>query len=290
MRIPAFLVDTTWLATVVGAPTLRVFDVTIFLHLDPDGAGYVPESGRENFNAVHIPGAQFIDLLQEFSDPDAKVPLMMPAATRFCELAGHYGVGDYSCVVAYSSGSPMWATRLWWMFRSIGFENCAVLDGGLAKWQREGRATTNAHASYSPAALTPRPRPELWANKDEVLRAMNDSTVCTINALSPAVYSGEKNMYGRPGHIPGSRNVFYDTLLDPAEGTYLPPAQLKSLFDAVGAFERPRVIFYCGGGISATMDALGLTLAGHPNIAVYDGSMMEWVADPALPLKLGAEA
>ena len=99
-----------------------------------------------------------------------------------------------------------------------------------------------------------------------------------------------KNMYGRAGHIPGSRNVFYDTLLDQATGRWLPAAQLKPLFDDVGAFGKPKVICYCGGGISATMDALALTLCGHPDIAVYDGSMMEWVADEALPLKLGMEA
>ena len=290
MKIPGFLVDTAWLATALGAPDLRIFDATVFLHLNRDGTGYAPESGREKFATTHIPGAQFIDLLQEFSDPAAKVRLMMPAPARFCELASKYGVGDDSCVVIYNSGTPMWATRLWWMFRSVGFDNCAVLDGGLEKWRREGRATTDAPARFASASLTPRPRPNLWANKDDVLRAINDAAVCTINALSPAVYSGEKNMYGRPGHIPGSRNVFYDTLLDRAEGAFLPPARLKALFDAVGAFERRRVICYCGGGISATMDALGLTLAGHPDVAVYDGSMMEWVADPALPLKLGAEA
>ncbi len=290
MKVPGFVVDTTWLEAALGAPNMCIFDATVFLHLNPDGRGYVPESGREKFAAAHIPGAQFIDLLREFSDPKAKVRFMMPTPARFCELAGKYGVGDDSCVVTYSSGTPMWATRLWWMFRSVGFDNCAVLDGGLDKWQREGRPTTDAPAEMASASLTPRPRPNLWADKDDMLRAMSDSAVCTINALSPAVYSGEKNMYGRPGHIPGSRNVFYDTLLDPAEGTFLPPALLKARFDAVGAFERPRVIVYCGGGISATMDALGLTVAGHPNVAVYDGSMMEWVADPALPLKLGAEA
>jgi thiosulfate/3-mercaptopyruvate sulfurtransferase len=121
-----------------------------------------------------------------------------------------------------------------------------------------------------------------------MLKAMTDPAVCTINALSPEVYRGDKNMYGRAGHIPGSHNVFYNTLLNPADGTFLPPADLKLRFDEVGAFGRPRVIAYCGGGISATMDALALTLAGHPDIAVYDGSMMEWVADPALPLHCGA--
>ena len=106
---------------------------------------------------------------------------------------------------------------------------------------------------------------------------------------TPAVYSGEKNMYGRPGHLPGSVNVFYACLLDPADGTLLPAARLKPLFDSVGAFGKPRVICYCGGGISATMNALALTLAGHPDIAVYDGSMAEWGNDATCPVAEGEE-
>ncbi len=290
MQIEGPLVSTDWLAARLDAPGLRVLDATVFLHVNPDGPGYIPESGRAKWGEAHVPGAQFVDLLQTFSDPNAKVRFMMPSAERFCELAGALGVGDDSAVVVYSAGSPMWATRLWWMFRSVGGDNCAVLDGGWEKWQREGRPVTAATSAFPPARLTPRPRPGLWAGQDDVLRAMQNPAVCTINALSPEVYRGDKNMYGRPGHIPGSHNVFYNTLLDPADGTYLPVDRLKACFAAVGAFARPRVIFYCGGGISATMDALGLVLAGHPDVAVYDGSMMEWVADPALPLKLGAEA
>lgn len=290
MNIPGFLASTEWLAAELGAADLCLLDATVFLHPNPDGAGYLPESGRAQFDAGHLAGAVFIDLLEEFSDPAAAVRFMMPSAERFCALAGRHGVGDQSRVVVYSSGSPMWATRLWWMFRSVGFERCAVLDGGLAKWLREGRPVTTQPASPAPAVLTPAPRPQRWANKDDMRRAMAEDAVCTINALPPAVYSGEKNVYGRPGHIPGSHNVPYESLLDPADGSFLPAFRLKALFEKVGAFERKRVIVYCGGGISATMDALALTMAGHPDIAVYDGSLMEWVADPTLPLRLGREA
>ena len=290
MQLPAPLVSTDWLAAQLTQPGLRLLDATVFLHINPDGAGYIPESGRAKWAEGHIAGTQFVDLLGEFSDQTAAVRFTMPSAAQFCARAGALGVGDDATVVVYSSGSPMWATRLWWMFRSVGFDRCAVLDGGLARWLAEGRPVTTATRSYPAATLTPRPRPALWASQRDVLQAIDDAGVCTINALSPAVYNGEKNMYGRPGHIPGSRNVFYDSLLQADTGTFREPAALKPLFEAVGAYEKPRVICYCGGGISATMDALALVMTGHPDIAVYDGSMMEWVADPALPLKLGSEA
>ena len=290
MPVPGPLVTTQWLAAALNDPRLRVLDATVFLHPNPNGAGYIPESGAARWAAAHIPGAQFVDLIAAFSDPASAVRFTMPAAVRFGELAGALGVGNDSTIVIYSSGSPMWATRLWWMFRSVGWDNCAVLDGGLAKWQHEGRAVTTAVAHFPAVPVTVAPRPALWADRHEVLAAMDNTAVCTINALSPSVYSGEQNTYGRAGHIPGSQNVFYNNLLNAEDETWCRPAQLRPLFEAVGAYARPRVICYCGGGISATMDALALVLTGHPNIAVYDGSMMEWVADPQLPLSLGADA
>ncbi|MGD9604500.1 MAG: sulfurtransferase [Gammaproteobacteria bacterium] len=287
MKLPSALISTEWLARNLEAPALRVYDATVFLHINNPGPGYTPESGREKWRAAHVPGADFIDLLGEFSDQNSPVRFTMPSPARFAELAGAIGIGDDTAVVLYSAGSVMWSTRVWWMLRSIGFDNAGILDGGWEKWQREGHPVSAEHRPYPRATLTPRPRPGLWADRDDMLKVMNNPAVCTINALSPEVYRGDKNMYGRPGHIPGSHNVFYNTMLDPANGTYLSPPELKSRFDAVGAFDR-RVVVYCGGGISATMDALALTLAGHPDVAVYDGSMMEWVSDPALPLNLGA--
>ena len=93
--------------------------------------------------------------------------------------------------------------------------------------------------------------------------------------------------YGRKGHIKGSRNVPYAALLGP-DGAFLGDDALRELFTAVGALSRPRVICYCGGGISATMDALALTRLGHPAVAVYDGSMSEWSRDPDMPMETGA--
>jgi thiosulfate/3-mercaptopyruvate sulfurtransferase len=289
MQLPGPLVSTEWLAGHLAEPSLRIFDTTVFLHINQPGPGYTPESGRAKWQAAHVPGAGFIDVLDEFSDSHAKVRFMMPSATRFAELAGRIGIGDDTAVVLYSAGSVMWSTRVWWMLRSVGFDNAAILDGGWDKWQREGRPTTAEVTAYPAARLTPRPRPALWADRAAVEKAMQDSAVCTINALSPEVYSGTKNMYGRAGHIPGSLNVFYNTMLDPKDGTYLSPVNLKARFEAVGAMARPRIIVYCGGGISATMDALALTMVGHPDVAVYDGSMSEWVSDPVLPLTLGSE-
>jgi thiosulfate/3-mercaptopyruvate sulfurtransferase len=117
---------------------------------------------------------------------------------------------------------------------------------------------------------------------------MNSESVCTLNALQPEVFTGEVAPYGRAGHIPGSHNVYSSSLLDSDTGVFLPLDQLKERFEVSGVMKKPRAILYCGGGVSATVGALALTLLGHPDIAVYDGSMTDWVQDPSLPLVCGA--
>jgi len=281
------LVSTEWLATHIGDPDLRLFDVTV--HLRPATPGpYAIESGRSDYEAGHIPGAAFLDLARDLSDADSPLAFTMPGVQAFAHALGEAGVGARSRIVAYTTTTPMWATRLWWMLRACGFDNAAVLDGGYAKWRAEGRVAETGTRRYPAAAAPPlTARPGAWAGKHEVLAAVGDGGVCTINALPPALHSGEAPMnYGRKGRIAGSRNVPYAALLEP-DGTYRGDDELRALFDGAGAMGR-RAICYCGGGISATMDALALVRLGHDQVAVYDGSMAEWARDPSLPMEAGA--
>lgn len=281
------LVDTAWLAEHLNDPDLRIYDATV--HLKPATPGpYEVISGRSDYEVGHIPGAGFLDLIEDLSDTGTGLHFSMPSADRLAKAFGAAGVGDGNRVVVYSSTTPMWATRVWWMLRSMGFDDAAVLDGGLAKWRAEGRPLSTEPARYPPANPTLRPRPEMWADKNQVLSAIGDGDVCTINALPRSVHSGEApTNYGRKGHIKGSLNVPYGALLK-EDGTYQDDSELQQLFAGSGVLERPKVIFYCGGGISATMDALALSRLGHKSIAVYDGSMSEWSRDPSLPMETGA--
>ena len=281
------LVSTDWLQAHLEDPELRIFDVTV--HLRPSTPGpYRVESGRADYEAAHIPGAAFLDLAADLSDTASPLGFTHLPAHRLAAALGAAGVGAGDRVVAYSTTTPMWATRFWWMLRAAGFETAAVLDGGFGAWTAEGRPTESGARRYPPSTLDLADRPDAWADKAGVLAAIGDGAVCTINALSPGVHSGEAAIsYGRKGHIKGSVNVPYAALLD-EDGRYRSDAELRELFDGVGALGRPKVICYCGGGISATMDALALTRLGHPSVAVYDGSMSEWTRDPALPMETGS--
>jgi thiosulfate/3-mercaptopyruvate sulfurtransferase len=165
-----------------------------------------------------------------------------------------------------------------------------VLDGGWEKWAAEGRPISTEPATYPPARFVARPRPDLIATREEVLAKIADQGACTINALSAEQHTGDGGIsYGRAGRIAGSVNVAFARLQSGKPSTFRPPAELRELFAEVGANPNKKIITYCGGGIAATTDAFVMTMLGYPRVAVYDGSLGEWTADPAMPMETGRE-
>lgn len=284
------LVEAGWLESELDSPDLRIFDTTVVLRRAPEGSPrpYTIDSGRAGYEKGHLPGAGFLDLTRELSDSESRFGFTLPPNDKLVAALARRGVVDACRVVLYSSGSIMWATRVWWMLRALGIENAAVLDGGWELWPQQERPISTEECTYAAGELSVSPQPGLWASKEEVASSVGSGSVCTLNALSPEVYDGSASMdYGRPGHIPGSHNVFYSDLLDPETRAFLDEASLRDRYRLSGALEASRAINYCGGGISATMGALALVLLGHPDVAVYDGSMSEWAADPELSLVTG---
>jgi thiosulfate/3-mercaptopyruvate sulfurtransferase len=286
--LPGPLVEPDWLAAHLDAPDLRIVETTVFL--DPPtrpGKPYDVRSGRAEWAAGHIPGSAFADLDGDLAEPHPTLHFTFPSAERFAAAMSALGVEDGTAVVVYDRNGMQWATRLWWMLRAYGFDAAGVLDGGWTAWTAAGGPVGTAPAPERTAAFTARPRPDLLASLDEVREASADGGACLLNALAPEVFRGEQNRYGRAGRIPGSVNVFAKSLLDPATGRLVPAGALRERLAGAGALRDGRVIAYCGGGISATLDAFALTLLGARDVALYDGSMSEWVADPALPLDRG---
>jgi thiosulfate/3-mercaptopyruvate sulfurtransferase len=289
-RNPEYLIEADALAAALDdkapdAGRLKIFDTTV--HLVPAEKGYRAESGLEDYQAGHIPGAAFLDQIRTVSDTTTGLGFSLPTPEALSEGLRAAGINDGDRVVVYSTGHMMWATRAWWLLHYAGLDQVAVLNGGFAAWQAGGHEVTGEPTSYGAGNVTVRPRPHRFADQAEVLGAIGDGSVCTVNALSPDVYSGESKMnYGRKGHITGSVNLHYDDLLE--GGRYRPAADIEAALKAKGLLEAERVIAYCGGGISATIDALACLLVGKEEVAVYDGSMSEWVRDPALPMTEGS--
>ncbi len=286
MTVPApatHVVTTDWLAEHLGEPGVVVLDATVLFVTEPRPS-YV--SGHELFLLDgHIPGAYFADVIDEFSDPLGTHPFTKPDAQRFALAAGALGIDNTKTVIVYDSAVGQWAARIWWLFRAFGFDNVAVLDGGFTKWRLEDRPTDIGHHEPVPATFTTHERPELWADKTLVQNVsagvVPGSLVC---ALPPKEFSGEQPTRARAGHIPGSVNLPAGRLVHRDTRTLLPAKDLAASFPIEPLLSSELVVAYCNGGIAAAAGALALTVLGHQNVAVYDGSLNEWAADPAAPL------
>jgi thiosulfate/3-mercaptopyruvate sulfurtransferase len=275
------LVTIEWLADHLSDPNLRVFDCSRLLDMRIGQE----KSGRPAYDREHIPGAAFLDLEDDLSDPEAEISYTPLPAGTLAAAFSRLGIGNQSRVVLYDNSGSMWAAWAWWLLRSVGFDRAALLTGGVAEWRDAGHPLTDQTTEYPPASLTAAPRLGALADKDEVLAATKDPTVRIIDVLPEESYEGLIAMYDRPGHIASAINepmAFID------DGGF----SLKSteeIQSGLGGSPDQRAITYCGGGIAASASAFAMVRAGYTDVAIYPGSLEEWTKDPDLPMVAGPD-
>ena len=281
---PEYLISTDELAS--GLDSRRILDASVIFAPTPDG-GFSVNSGLARFKEGHIPGAQFLDLVNDASDTSSDLGFTLPPVAQLEALFRRLGVSNDTEVVIYSRELIALATRAWWLFHYCGHRRVRVLDGGLEAWRAAGHPLSTEPASYPPGDFRSNPNPALFADRNEVLAAIGNAGVCTVFSLSPDDYAGEGAFsMGRKGHIPGSVNLFFADLLE--HGCFKDEAALRQALGAKGLLSAPKVINYCAVGVTATVDAFACLLCGHEDVALYDGSLSEWARDESLPMETGA--
>ena len=282
---PEYLISAQELMQQLNDPAVRIYDTSVLLLAAEQG--YTSQPGRERYLREHIPGAGFINLSEDWSDTRSPYNNTLPQIDALAVAIGRDGISNDNLVVLYSSSHLMWATRAWWLLRYVGHTNVKVLNGNLAAWLDAGLPVESGAKAYAAATFSPSERANVFVSTVEMIAGMEDS-VCTVNALSPALYEGTGEFYyGRRGHIPGSRSLYFSDLLE--NEFFLPAEQLHQTLEARGMLSAPRTLIYCGGGIAATLEGFACTLVGQENVGVYDGSMSEWAANEELPLTLGSK-
>lgn len=289
------LVNTAWLAEHLDDPQVRIVDIRgLVLPPSDPKPHYFPK--YEDYRAGHIPNAVFIDWTRDIVDLHDPVPAQVAPPEKIAALFGQLGIGADTLVVAYDDDFLKFAGRLQWVLRYYGHEAVRILDGGLVKWQAEGRPITQAIPTPAPAVFTPRPQPALRRTAEQVLAGLDTAnrsigSSLLIDARSPTEYVGDESRVARGGHIPGAVNVHYLDLVSGPNQTFAPPEALRARFAAAGidvdALAEREVISYCNGGVSATPVAISLEILTGRRPAIYDGSWNEWGNDPEKPLERG---
>lgn len=281
------LVSTEWLAEHAADPALRIVDVRGKV-LPPSEPKPHYFARHEDYAAGHLPGAVYIDWTKDIVDLDDPVLVQIAPPEKIASLLGALGIGDNSVVVIYDDTFSMFAGRLLWVLRYYGFENARILNGGIVKWQAEGRPLTTELPSYPSATFTPRPQPGLRKTADEVLQSLGSDTLL-LDARGAKEFRGEESRAARGGHIPGALNVPFLGLVTGPDQTYASADELRERFEAAGveaaSLEEREVVAYCNGGVSATPVALALEIATGKRAALYDGSWNEWGNDESKPLE-----
>lgn len=279
-----YLITPEELAARLGEGSLKVIDATTHLKPTSEG-GYTSQPGYEDFLAAHIPSAQFADLQGALSEQDSTFRFTVPTQATFEQSVGALGIRSTDEVVIYATTHPMWATRVWWLFRLFGHPSVKLLDGGLAAWRDGGYPIETGEASPVAAEYSANARrDELFVDGEAILNAQAGGGLCLINALSAQQFKGEGPHYGRPGHITGSTSLPWSSFLDESL-CFQDSDQLLAHFKSVGAFDEDRIITYCGGGIAATVPIFSLALLGiESGVALYDRSLSEWAQQTDWPM------
>jgi len=278
---PKTLVSTEWLANHIKDPDLRILDAS----------WYMPQMERDpraEYDVAHIPGARFFDI-DDISDHRSDLPHMAPPVEKFMSRLRAMGVGDGHQVVVYDGMGLFSAARVWWLFRLMGQNNIAVLDGGFPKWQAEGRPIEDMPPMVRDRHMTVRRQNHMVKDVTQVAAASKLGDYEIIDARSAARFRGdapEPRPGLRAGHIPGSKNVPYTSLLND-DGTMKSPETMRDLFVAAGVDLTKPAITSCGSGVTAAVVSLALEILGKTDHALYDGSWSEWGMFPTVPVATG---
>lgn len=274
-----YFVTADWLHTHLNDDNLVVLDVS----KAPPGQ---PADCHQLWLEHHIPGAHYFDL-DKVADLSSPLPHMLPSPEVFAQAAGEFGIDNDTMVIIYDQGNLFSAPRAWWTLKTFGVKNLRILQGGLNAWAGAGYTTESGDIPLPQAkTFVPEFQRHNAVNKDDVLLAITDPEIQIVDARSADRFQAlapDPRPGVRSGHIPGSCNVPWNTLVE--NGIFKSPTQIQQIFRDAGVDLSKYLVVSCGSGMTAAILLLALTLTGHQNVRLYDGSWAEWGGSDTLPVE-----
>jgi len=276
------LVEPAWLQERIGDPSVRIIDTSVDIIARPPGPSEY-KSRYSHYLEKHIPGAAYLHMVDDLSDPAGAFPFALPPVAVLWQKLSTLGIASDDTIVLYGN-EVHWAThRCWWVLATAGAD-VRLLNGNFSQWLDADRPTEPGLQTFNQSNFKGQFKKHWVSSKDDVNRSIDNDASTLINALSVDQFLGKGQPFGRPGRIPSSISIPSAGFVDRKTGRFLPVETLAQLFEKAGANNYQHLITYCGGGIAASTSFFALHLLGYNNVSLYDGSLLEWSADPALPL------
>ena len=266
-----WLVSTDWLAQHLGDQNLVVVD----------GSWHLPATQRNGlieYLAAHIPGAIYFDI-DEIADHSSALPHMLPPPKAFALHMARLGIGDGMKIVVYDGLGLFSAARVWWTFLAFGVKDVKILEGGFPKWCADGHPVEKDMVIRKPAKFTARLNRKMVAGIDQVEAMLKSGSAQVVDSRPADRFRGdapEPRPGVRAGHMPGSRNVPYMSVIE--NGTLAAPEKIRAALAQAGVDSHKPVVASCGSGVSAALMWLALDAVGNKPQALYDGSWADWGA------------
>jgi thiosulfate/3-mercaptopyruvate sulfurtransferase len=276
----SYLVSTAWLAERLDDPGIRIVDCRFYF----DG-----RVGHEEYAKGHIPGAIHL-YYSELNTKENPIAFKMGRGPLMKQVMEAHGIGDDTLVVAYDDEGGHAASRLWLAMTVHGHgAGIRILEGGLTRWQQEGRPLSTEPAAPRAATFTPMTgQADILVSAETVQAAIPDTNAVILDVRRLTEYTGEEVRAKRGGRVPGSvRLLWQDVLKWDGDRTFREPEEIRAMLAETGVAPDKRTITYCQGAVRAAHTALVLKMLGYDNVEVYDGSWEEWGSRDDLPIEQG---
>jgi len=278
LQVSSSLVSVDWLFENLQHHNLIILDATL--------KKVSQKELSKEAQTKRIPKALDFDLKNRFKDLDATLPNTMPSPEYFTQEVQKLGINQDSTIIIYDHHGIYSAPRAWWIFKVMGHNNVAVLNGGFPEWKKqdfpiENKSTSNNSKGNFKANF----QSHLLVDANVLLENLENPAFAILDARSNGRFTAtepEPRKSLRGGHIPGSKNLPIKEIIQ--EGKMLPPKELKKIYDELKV-EDKNLVLSCGSGITACVIALGADQAGHEDKCVYDGSWTEWGGDEKFPVE-----